>query len=186
MNAAAMRLLADKGLSLEDIIEVADALASRKPDPTNAERQRRHRERQKERNAVTVTPVTESENAPSLILTPVTPKGVTAPKGSVRNRGSKIPEGWTPPAVDELGPDFRKLASQWTDDSYRTEASAFRSYWLAETGVKASKSCWKRAWENRIAQIHGKVMRDQRFAAPSNDTGGGYLDHMLAKRARSP
>lgn len=95
--------------------------------------------------------------------TPVTPKGVTAPKGAVRNRGSRIDENWTAPAKSELPPETRKLAEQWTEASYRAEAEAFVNFWLAETGAKASKSNWNRAWANRITQIHSKVMRDQKF-----------------------
>lgn len=120
-------------------------------------------------------------------FTPVSPKGDTAPKGAVRNRGSKIPEDWKPPLVAELGPDFRKLAEQWTVDSYRTEAAAFVSYWLGESGAKACKSNWKRAWENRVAQIHGKVLRDQRtssWGSPVNEAT--YLDNLHAKLARTP
>lgn len=44
MNAATLRLLAEKGLSIEDIIEVAESL-ERKSDPTAAERQSRYRQR---------------------------------------------------------------------------------------------------------------------------------------------
>lgn len=55
MNAATMRLLAAKGLSMDDIIEVAESL-EKKADPTNAERQARYRAKRK-RNTVTVTGV---------------------------------------------------------------------------------------------------------------------------------
>lgn len=100
--------------------------------------------------------------------TPVTPKGVTAPKGAKRTRGSKIGEDWLPPAVSDLPERAKALASQWTAASYATEAEAFRNYWLGETGAKASKADWRATWCNRIVQIHSKVMRDQKFgnAAP--------------------
>ena len=95
--------------------------------------------------------------------TPITPKGVTAPKGAKRNRGSRIDPDWSPPATAELPPEARALAEQWTKPSYQTEAAAFVAYWLGESGAKASKADWGRAWQNRIVQIHSKVMRDQKF-----------------------
>lgn len=53
MNAAAIRLLAEKGLTASDIAEVAETLEQKK-DATGAERQRRYRERKKaESDAVT-------------------------------------------------------------------------------------------------------------------------------------
>lgn len=116
--------------------------------------------------------------------TPVTPKGVTAPKGAVRNRGSKISEDWQLPAIAELGPKFRPLAEQWTKASYETEGAAFHSFWLAETGARAAKSCWKRAWENRIAQIHSKVMRDQKYGNAAPETGSIAPTDLAALQAR--
>lgn len=171
MNADALAYLASKGLSIDEIIEFA-RLSERKADPTNAARQARYRERQ--RNTVTVTPVTneEGKNPPQTphknSYTPVTPKGVTAPKGAVRNRGSRIDPDWKPPAVSDLPAEAKALAEQWTDASYKTEAAAFVDFWTAETGARAAKADWRRAWYNRIVQIHSKVMRDQKFgnAAP--------------------
>jgi len=51
LNAAALKIMADKGLSIADVIEIAEAM-EKKADRTNAERQARHRAK---RNAVTVT-----------------------------------------------------------------------------------------------------------------------------------
>lgn len=101
-------------------------------------------------------------------IPPVTPKGVTAPKGAKRTRGSRIDPDWSPPEAPALPPEARALAEQWTPASYKTEAAAFVAYWLGESGAKASKADWGRAWQNRIVQIHSKVMRDQKFgnAAP--------------------
>lgn len=45
-NAASLSLLREKGLSLDDVIEVATAMESTK-DNTNAERQRRYRDRRR-------------------------------------------------------------------------------------------------------------------------------------------
>jgi len=52
LNAAALRIMADKGLSLDDVIDIAQALEVRK-DPTATERKRRQRERDKSQRDVT-------------------------------------------------------------------------------------------------------------------------------------
>lgn len=175
MNSDALQFLADKGLSIAEIIEFA-RISERKKDATNAERQARYRENK--RNAVTVTPVTEEEKTDEvspqtplpITSTPVTPKGVTAPKGAKRNRGSKIDLDWQPPAIADLPPNAKSLASLWTAASYAAEAEAFRNYWLGETGTKASKADWRATWCNRIVQIHSKVMRDQKFGNAAPDS----------------
>lgn len=140
----------------------------------DAERQRRSRANRSPSRNVTVTGCDSQDVAatpPDPPIPPVSPKGDTAPQGSKVRRGTRIDETWTPPLVAELGPEFRKLAGQWPPASYETEAAAFRSYWLAESGAKACKSNWKRAWENRVAQIHSKVMRDQRMNGNGWGTG---------------
>jgi hypothetical protein len=94
------------------------------------------------------------------------------PQGG-RDRGSKIPEDWTAPAVADLPPEAKSLATQWTAAAYTVEAVAFRDYWLGESSARARKSDWTKAWYNRITQIHSKVMRDAKFgngpkAAPTS------------------
>lgn len=96
---------------------------------------------------------------------PVEPDGSTAPKGRI-DRGAKISEGWEPPAVAELSPEARSLASQWPAAAYRAEAEAFRNFWLSETGKSARKSDWNRAWANRIVAINGRVQREWSAGRP--------------------
>lgn len=95
---------------------------------------------------------------------PVEAKASTAPRGRA-DRGSKISEDWQPPAIAELSPEAQKLAVQWPASAYRAEAEAFRNFWLAETRASSRKSNWNRAWCNRIVDVHGKVMRQAKFAA---------------------
>lgn len=85
----------------------------------------------------------------------------TPPAGG-RERGSKIPEDWVPPAIADLSPQAKACAEQWTEASYATEAEAFVNYWSGESGAHARKSDWAKTWANRIVQIHSKVMRDQK------------------------
>lgn len=75
LSAAALRLMAEKGLSLEDVAEIVAANEMR--DPTNAARQARHREKKKaQSNGVTVTAVTRPPNDID-ILTPVLPSVIS-------------------------------------------------------------------------------------------------------------
>jgi hypothetical protein len=79
LNAAALRIMASKGLTLEDVAEIV-AANEKGRDNTNAERQARHRAKRKEgnSNAVTVTPVTPPNDIDNL-----TPReGNSEPKGS--------------------------------------------------------------------------------------------------------
>lgn len=82
LNAATIEILLAKGLSGEDLLEVARATEVR-ADPTNAQRQARHREKKKaERNGVTVTrrdaikpPLDEIENLIPPCEEPIEPSG---------------------------------------------------------------------------------------------------------------
>lgn len=67
---------------------------------------------------------------------------------------------WQWPAVDELSPQAKSCAQQWTPASYATHAEAFRNYWL---GARRMMGDWKATWANRVVSIHSQVMRDQKF-----------------------
>lgn len=186
------------GDALLAAIEDIEAQLSNEPKPRSAGaiRQARYEQRKRQKaSEMTKHDVSDgndacdetAENVASYRVTPVTPKGVTAPTGARRNRGSRITTDWTPPPVADLPPEAQALATQWPAASYRAESEAFVNFWIAEPGARASKNDWTRAWANRIVQIHSKVMRDQKFAArpPAND-GNSFLDHMLAKQAAAP
>lgn len=70
LNAAAIQLLVDKGLSAQDIADLF-AACERKKDNTSAERQARYRERRKDgksrRNSNAVTPPIDNNHTPSVI-----------------------------------------------------------------------------------------------------------------------
>lgn len=167
LNAATIEILLAKGLTGEDILEVARATEV-KADRTNAERQARHRA--KKRNAVTVTEAPLNEDTSKPEIPPVEASASTAPRGRAE-RGFRIAEDWEPPAVDELSPEAQALARQWPQSAYRAEAEAFRNYWLAETGKTSRKSNWNRAWANRIVAVNGKVMRQAKFSGQTGIVG---------------
>ena len=97
LSAAALKLMAAKGLTLEDVAEIVAANECGR-DNTNAERQARHRAKRKEAkasNAVTVTPVTPPNDKDIL-----TPREVSEPSGS-------SPQPWALPVGVSL--------QVWTD-----------------------------------------------------------------------
>ncbi|PZU71045.1 DnaA N-terminal domain-containing protein [Sphingobium sp.] len=98
---------------------------------------------------------------------PLEPNGSSPPEGaggtgSKRNRGSRIPEDWSPPSIADLPPSAKAKASQWPAGAYEAEAEAFHSFWLGESRAGSRKSDWNRAWYNRINEITGRVLRDAR------------------------
>lgn len=80
LNAATIEILIGKGLSAQDLLDVARATEV-KADRTNAERQARHR---RKRNAVTVTdaPLNESISKPVSSEPEGSPETPPAPNGS--------------------------------------------------------------------------------------------------------
>lgn len=93
------------------------------------------------------------------IKTPHSPPGGDD-DGGKRNRGAKIPEGWTPPAITDLPPAAKAKARQWPTGAYEAEAEAFLNFWLAEARAGSRKLDWTRTWCNRINEITGRVLRD--------------------------
>jgi hypothetical protein len=173
LNAAAIRLMEAKGLTIGDVAEIAEAMESGRSSA--AVRQARYRAKKKGSDVtnvdvtrdVTLPPYEDTSTPP---VPPVEPNGSTAPKGR-NDRGAKISESWIPPAIAELSPEARTLASQWPESAYRAEAEAFRNYWLAETGKSARKSNWCRAWANRIVTVNSRVMRQSGSHSPQSDLG---------------
>lgn len=182
LNAATIEVLIAKGLTAADLLEVARATEV-KADSTNAARQARHRAKKKaESNAVTVTETPPYEDTSTPRVSPVEPNGSTAPRGRA-DRGSRIPEGWTPPPVAEMSPEAQRLASNWPEHAYRSEAEAFRNYWLGETGAKARKLNWNSAWANRIVAVNSRVMR-QSGPPRANGPPGTDLDVLMREVER--
>jgi hypothetical protein len=82
-----------------------------------------------------------------------------SPPPGAGKRASRIPEDWSPPAIDSLPPQAKAMAQQWPDGAYEAEAEAHLNFWLSEGGARARKVDWTRAWCNRIVQISAAVLR---------------------------
>lgn len=119
LTAAALRLMAEKGLTLQDVAEIV-AANEKGRDNTNAERQARHRAKRKaESNGVTVTPVTAPPNDKD-ILTPhdspiVISNEITPPAAEIEVQPEHVVEVWNDlavrhglAAVKKITPERRK------------------------------------------------------------------------------
>jgi len=74
--------------------------------------------------------------------TPVSPIGLTAPRGAETARGTRLPEGWSP---DDLGIAFAAKTLGPNVDPAR-ELDRFRDYWRAVPGAKGRKVDWAATW----------------------------------------
>lgn len=119
LSAAALLLMAEKGLTLHDVAEIAAANEQRS-DPTNAQRQARHRAKRKEgeSNGVTVTryngPPNESTLTPpevskdEAIASSQAARQPTAEAALIWNENAN-PTGW--PKVQTLSPSRLRALS---------------------------------------------------------------------------
>lgn len=92
---------------------------------------------------------------------PIAPQGAKEP-AEKRNRGSRIPADWKPPAINDLPPAAKAKVRQWPAGAYEAEAEAFLNFWLAEASGRASKLDWDKAWCTWINRSTGQILRDAR------------------------
>jgi hypothetical protein len=162
-NAAALMLMAEKGLSAHDIAEIAAVNEQRS---SGAARQARYRVRKaSERNESDVTrDVTPSPNERD-ILTP-TRDEKPSPKGEVKkaDRGVRIAMDWEPkPLIGKAA----QMVACWQSGQLERELAKFKNYWLSK-GANAARTDWQRTWVNwLISADERKPRSDER---PSNPT----------------
>lgn len=189
MTAAAIRLLAEKGLSALEIAEVAEAMQPARS--ANAERQARYRERKKvkaEKRYVTrnVTPPNDIYSNP-----PVSP----SPSGEApHDFAEKLVEVWNEGAKAGLR-EARKLTGQRLT-MLRTRRKAFSEAELVEAVQNLARSpfhCGKndREWTAHIGWLlksdeNVAKALELKPAKAANDHGSGMVASILAKRNRSP
>jgi hypothetical protein len=159
LNAAALKLLAAKGLTLEDVAEIVAATEVTR-DPTAAERQARCRARKRtSRRDVTRDPLNEELLNPSDTPTPsgVGPKAVTD-----KSRGTRLPNDWMlPPEWAAWARDRRN----WSDKDVAEEALLFANYWHSRTGAGAVHRDWFKTWQNWTVRSHRKDGEEPKRAA---------------------
>jgi hypothetical protein len=135
LNAAALRLLAEKGLTAADIVELAEVLEVRR-DPTAAARMRRHRAKKagKGEDTVTVTrnvtPVTADAPPNDIYSNP--PRNPSEPNGSEPPFAEKVVSEWN------AGPGSRGARKAQKLDAARRKQLAARIREHGEDGVLAA------------------------------------------------
>lgn len=155
LTAAALRLMAEKGLTLTDVAEIV-AANEIKADPTAAERQRRCRENKKanvSHRDVTRDPPIDNNHTPS--NSPSEAKASLAPKG----KATRLPADWQP---EPLTGETEAMVSAWPVGMLERELSRFRDHWAAAAGRKAAKLDWNAAFRNWL--------RNANDWTPRNDT----------------
>jgi len=170
LNAASIRMMAEKGLTALDIAEIAEAMAVR-GDRTAAERQQRRRDKAKAERDASRDDVTRDEN-PSPDKSPPHPQKLT-PNPCVRGaraRGGyhRLPEDWRP--TRPLPPGTRAKADQWPPGALEDELAALHR-WAANAGDaegRGRKRDWDKAWVNWIERRH-----DEHFRRTGSGSGGG-------------
>lgn len=149
VNSDALAFLADKGLSLDEIIQFA-RIAERKADPTNAERQARYRAKRKAakdggdvtRDSNGVTPPNDNiSNPPSDY--PSEAKASLAPRGKPKSKAARLPDDWEP---EPLTGETAAMVAPWPVGMIERELSKFKNYWKSASGRKAAKVDWQAAW----------------------------------------
>lgn len=166
LNAAMIEVLVAKGLSAQDILEVAKA-AEKKADPTNAERQARHRANKRKRNTVTVTrdPPIDNNHTPISSDDEITPNAAKQPVGKPEEVSDQVWRDFTSHRKAQRAPITATALS-----GIRREADQVG--WTLEAALA---ECVSRGWRGFKAE----------WVKPppaSNDQGGGMAAAILAKR----
>lgn len=150
LNAAALKLMAAKGLTLEDVAEIVAANEVTR-DPTAAERQARCRARKRE--AKSQRDVTRAPLNDKVILNPAdnpTPDGV-GPRLVTNSRGTRLPADWSLPTEWAKWAQDRR---RWSATDVAEEALLFANYWHARSGAGAVHRDWFKTWQNWTIRSH--------------------------------
>jgi hypothetical protein len=139
-NAAALKLMLEKGLTLGDVVEIA-AANERRSDPTASERMARMRERRKETRNVTRNPSPNDNN-----LTPT--RDITPPPsgGDPRPKKHRLPADWEPKPFTP-GTMAAQTVLRWEPGRLERELSKFRDHHIA-AGTKWEN--WQAAWSKWV------------------------------------
>lgn len=97
-------------------------------------------------------------------------------KASSKSRGSRLPEDWAPsPRLISWA-----VAEGLSESEARREAEKFRGYWLNETGQRASKIDWNRAYQTWVRNEVDN--RRKRKGSSTRDENGDLTNAVLFGR----
>lgn len=138
-NAAALKVMLEKGLTLGDVAEIA-AANERRSDPTAAQRMARMRERKKETRNVTRNPSPNENN-----LTP-TRKTPTANAVDPSPKKHRLPVGWEPNQFTP-GTLAAQTVLRWEPGRIERELAKFRDH---HTAAGTRWENWQAAWSKWV------------------------------------
>ena len=149
LTAAALKIMAEKGLTAHDVAEIA-AANEKRADPTAAARQARSRARKatSQRDVTRDPPNDNISNPPD---TYPKPEGLAPSPKSKRDRGTRLPDDWVLPS------EWRQWARErrgWSDAEISEEAEIFANYWQAKSGSGACHTSWAKTWKNWVIRSH--------------------------------
>lgn len=155
LSAAAIRLLAEKGLSALDIAEVAEAMAPAR-DPVAErrrayDRQRKREEREEERLSAGMSTGLPPDTAPPSSPPFSSPEPLSkTPPLSPRTtiRGARLSDDFTAPAE---WIDWAMAKRGWGRAEAVDESECFARYWQAKAGKDAVKRDWFKTFQNWVS-----------------------------------
>lgn len=140
LTAAAIRLLAEKGLSALDIADVAEAMQPERS--ANAERQKRYRDNKRNVTRNVTPPNDIYSNPPE--LNPIEPNGSIAPRGR-KTKSTRLAIDWMP---EPLTGETAQIVAAWQSGRMERELAKFKDYYAGASGRKGLKNDWQAAWRN--------------------------------------
>lgn len=104
---------------------------------------------------------TQNRNEPS--IEPSLNRHVVA--NAKKSKGTRIPDDWV--LSKKLGEWAHAEKPHWSIDKIRSEAEAFKDYWLSVAGARGIKQDWDATWRNWVRRSNDAPVVGQ--------TGGGYV-----------
>lgn len=96
------------------------------------------------------------------------------------DRATRIPDGWTPAAEEQL-----QTEAQAADVDLHRELERFRDYWQAQGGQRGRRVDWQATWRNWLRKaIDDKPQRNGR-PPPANSKGADYAERYEAAAAQA-
>ena len=170
LTAAAIRLLAEKGLSALDIADVAEAMQPERS--ANAERQKRYRDNKRNVTRNVTPPNDIYSNPPE--HNPSEAKASLAPRGK-KPKAARLPDDWQP---EPLTGETAGMVLAWQAGRLERELAKFRDYWRNATGRRAAKPDWQAAYRNwlRNADDWNQGTQNGKSTGKSSSDGMGSTE----------
>lgn len=153
-SADTMRLMQSKGLSFDDVIEIAESIetSSIKARSPSAERMARKRERDKKSQSGVTCDASQNETKKestkekNIYITPETPNGVSSPKRSRRKPETPLPADC--PSAEQISESAEHCAAAGVKIDLKFQASRFRNWAMSKD---ARYRDWGATWRNWVS-----------------------------------